>query len=66
MPVLTTGEVCRRLGVLPWQLHAAERRRFLDVPARVGQYRVYAEADLPRIREALVRAGYLRGEIAHA
>jgi hypothetical protein len=67
MSHLTTGDLCRRLGVLPWHVLAAIRRGYLAEPARVGIYRLWTEADLPRIREALVRAGYLTdAEIAHA
>jgi hypothetical protein len=63
LPTLTTGNVCRRLGVLPWQLNRTIRRGFLEEPPRLGCYRVFTESDLPRVREALTRAGYLPGEV---
>ena len=66
MPTLTTGDVCRRLGILPWQLLATIRRGYLPEPPRIARYRIHTEADLPRIREALIRAGYLREEVASA
>lgn len=63
-PTITTGDVCKHFGVLPWQVLQAIRRGFLDEPRRVGIYRVWHEEDLPRVRAALVRAGYVDEEAA--
>ena len=63
LPTYTSGDLCRLFGVLPWQLKQTLIRGFLDEPPRVGIYRVWTENDLPRVREALLRAGYLREEV---
>ena len=59
-PTYTTGDLAKRFGVAPWQIKQALLRGFLAEPPRVGIYRVWLEEDLPRVREALTRAGYLR------
>ena len=63
-PYLTIGPAARRLGCLPWQLRRLFERGLLPEPPRVGAYRVIAEEDLPRVEEALRRAGYIPA--AHA
>ena len=65
-PTFTAGQICKLYGILPWQLKQALVRGFLSEPPRVGPYRVWFEADLPRVREALIRAGYLHGEVTCA
>ncbi len=62
---ITTGMISKRFNVPVWQVLQAIRRGFLPEPPRVGVYRVWAEGDLPSVRVALVRAGYLReaGEV---
>jgi hypothetical protein len=40
---------------------AAVKRGFLAEPPRVGPFRMWTEADLPRVKAALVQAGYLEG-----
>jgi hypothetical protein len=67
MPVtFTTGDLCRRYNVLPWQVLQAIRRGFLQEPNRVGIYRYWTEADLPRVESALRAAGYLPAKKAKA
>ena len=56
---LGTGAVARELGVLEWQIVAAIKRGFVDEPPRFGRWRAWRRADLPRVREGLVRAGFL-------
>ena len=53
----TTGDLAQHFGVPSWRVLAAIRRGFLGEPERVGIYRVWTEEDLPRVREALVKAG---------
>jgi hypothetical protein len=65
-PTYTSGDLCKRFGVLPWQVMQVMRRGFLAEPSRIGPYRYWVEADLPRVEEALRRAGYLPREAAHA
>jgi DNA-binding transcriptional MerR regulator len=63
----TTGDLCKRFGVMPWQVLQLMRRGFLPEPPRVGIYRYWTEADLPRVEQALRAAGYLpQTEAAHA
>lgn len=59
---LTTGDVSQRVAVPAWRILAAIRRGFLDEPPRVARYRIWSEDDLPRVRAALVAAGYLADE----
>jgi DNA-binding transcriptional MerR regulator len=63
---LTIGAVAERLGVQPWQVRRLYERGLLPPAARVGAYRVVAPSELPVIRRALVAAGYLPKEVAHA
>lgn len=58
----TTGKLSAHFGVPQWQILQAIRRGFLAEPPRVGIYRVWSEAELPSVRAALVRAGYLPAE----
>jgi DNA-binding transcriptional MerR regulator len=58
-PVLPIGEVARRLGCEPWHIRRLIARGLLPEPGRVATYRVFREADLPRIQAAIARAGYL-------
>jgi hypothetical protein len=67
----TSGDLCRLFReegheLEGYQVLQAIRRGFLDEPPRVGIYRVWSEEDLPRVRAALVAAGYLREEVTHA
>jgi DNA-binding transcriptional MerR regulator len=59
-PYLTMGQVAARFGVRQDQVRNLYRRGFLPPAARVGAYRVVHEQDLPKVEEALLRAGYLK------
>jgi DNA-binding transcriptional MerR regulator len=63
-PWLTIGNIAARFGVPAWQVRRLFERGLLPPAARVGAYRVIAESDLPRVEEALRKAGYLRVEVA--
>jgi hypothetical protein len=56
---LTVGEVADRFGIQGWKLSRLFRRGLLPEPMRFRQYRMLPESDLPAIRAALVKAGYL-------
>jgi hypothetical protein len=56
----TTGQLARHFDLPAWQVARAIRRGFHPEPPRIGNYRLFTEADLPRVEEALRRAGYLR------
>jgi hypothetical protein len=58
----TSGDLCKRYGVLPWQILQVIRRGFLAEPPRIGCYRYWDESDLPRVETALREAGYLQDE----
>jgi DNA-binding transcriptional MerR regulator len=66
-PCLTVGAVARRFGCQPWQIRRLFERGLLPQAPRVGAYRVISLTDLPRVEEALRRAGYLpqEGEASH-
>jgi predicted DNA-binding transcriptional regulator AlpA len=57
--LLTCGEVATRIGVKDWQIRKLFSRGLLPTPARLGLNRIIAEDDLPAVREALARGGYL-------
>jgi hypothetical protein len=57
--LLTTGDAAQALGCREWQVSRLYERGFLPEPPRVGGKRVLTQADLPAIRDAAVRAGYL-------
>jgi hypothetical protein len=61
-PYLTVGAIAARLGCRPWQVRRLFERGLLPQPPRVGAYRVIPAADLPKVKAALCRAGYLVGE----
>jgi hypothetical protein len=58
--VLSIGAVAKRFGVPSWQVRNLYKRQLLPEPLRLGPYRAVLAADLPRIKEALERAGYLK------
>jgi len=62
----TTGALSKHFGVPVWQILQTIKRGFLAEPERVSIYRVWLESDLPVIRAALVKAGYLADEKAVA
>ncbi|MCI0462088.1 MAG: hypothetical protein L0Z62_34480 [Gemmataceae bacterium] len=61
-PYLTIGAVAQRFGCQPWEIRRLFERGLLPQAPRVGAYRVIAVTDLPRVEEALRRAGYLPRE----
>jgi hypothetical protein len=65
---LTVGAVARRFNCQAWQIRRLFERGLLPQAPRVGAYRVIAIADLPRVKQALRSAGYLRqdSEVPHA
>jgi hypothetical protein len=56
---MTSGQAAVHLGVREWQLVSLYRRGLLPEPQRLGRLRAIDADDLPRIRSALVAAGYL-------
>jgi hypothetical protein len=64
---LTIGAVAKHFACPTWQVRRAIERGLLAEPPRIGVYRIFLPADLPRIEEALLRAGYLPSvEVAYA
>lgn len=58
--MLTITDVARRLGIRPWQARRLFERNLLPPAKRASLYRIFEEADLPAIREAAEKAGYLQ------
>jgi hypothetical protein len=56
---LTVGQAALALKCREWQIDRLYRLRKLPEPGRLGRLRAINAADLPRIRAALVAAGYL-------
>ena len=63
---ITSGWICRKYGVLPWQIEYAFRRGLLRASGKCGRYRFWTKADLPHVEQALRQAGYLKAEAVHA
>jgi DNA-binding transcriptional MerR regulator len=61
----TTGQLARLLNCYPWQLQKLFDRRLVDEPQRVGNVRMYSEADVAAVKAALRRCGYT-AEASHA
>lgn len=61
---LTLTDAAARLGVEPWQVRRLHERGILPEPPRLGRNRLYTEADLDTLRQALQEAGYLKTEVA--
>jgi hypothetical protein len=57
---LTLGAAAARLGLPLWRLQRAFTLGLLPVPMRAGRLRLVPADQLPIIRAALERAGYLR------
>lgn len=58
--LLTLGDAATRLGCQSWQIRKMYTKGILPEPPRIGGVRVLAEADLPALRAALLKAGYLK------
>jgi hypothetical protein len=56
-----TTDAARALGVEPWQIASLYQRELIPEPPRVGPVRVLTPSDLPVLRAALEKAGYLPG-----
>jgi hypothetical protein len=59
MDVFLIGDVATRFGVPTWQIRRAISRGFLKEQPKLGPNRVFTIRDLPRVRKALLAAGYL-------
>jgi hypothetical protein len=57
---MDTTDAARVLGVEPWQVMRLYHRELVPEPPRCGNSRVLTLADLPVLRAALERAGYLK------
>jgi hypothetical protein len=56
---MAIGQVAKHFGVRASQVRRLFTTGVLPEPDRVGAYRVFWAKDLPKIREALKRAGHL-------
>lgn len=61
---LTLGQVAKLLGVRLWCIQRLYEADLLGAPDRIGILRVVTEEDLPAIRAALVKRGYLEANSA--
>ncbi|HEY7153807.1 MAG TPA: hypothetical protein VH575_07590 [Gemmataceae bacterium] len=59
-PGLTIGEVALRLNCQQWQIRKVCNLGLYPEPPRFGNQRAFRESDLPKIKEALRKAGYLK------
>jgi hypothetical protein len=58
----TIGAVARHFNVAVWQVRRVILRGLLPEPDRIGAYRVFTTAELPKVKAALIKAGYLRAK----
>jgi hypothetical protein len=63
--LLTIGDAAAHLGCREWQLRRLFSRGLVGEAARLGRTRIIPRAQLPRLRKALERAGYLEPLAAH-
>jgi hypothetical protein len=61
LDILTIGEAATELGLKDWRVSRLFERGLAPEPPRLGGRRVIRRCDLPALREAAVRAGYLPG-----
>jgi len=54
-----TRQAAERLGVATWCVRRVYARQLLEDAPRIGRTRVLSESDLPKLKAALVVAGYL-------
>jgi AraC-like DNA-binding protein len=57
---LTMGEVAERLHCQAWRVARVFQRGLLPETPRVGRYRVVREDQVPEVKRALEKAGYLK------
>jgi DNA-binding transcriptional MerR regulator len=55
----TLGKLAVRIGVSEWSLRNLANLNRIPY-TRAGTYRLFAEADLPTIRQVCIEAGYLK------
>jgi len=58
--LMTLGEVAAALGCQWWHVVRLYQRKLLPEPPRVGKNRVVRRQELPVVRSALKKAGYLK------
>jgi hypothetical protein len=56
---LTLGQAAAALHAQLWQVQRVIDRRLFPPPQRIGRLRVVGQDDLPALRVALQRAGFL-------
>jgi hypothetical protein len=64
--VMLLGEAADRLGVQSWRLARLFRQGHHPEPPRLGRYRVVRESELPALRAALLKAGWLKPRVGAA
>ena len=57
---LSVGDAGERIGVTAWQVSRLYERGFMTPAPRIGGRRIIPVADLPRLKEAARKAGYLK------
>ena len=58
--LLSTGQVADLLGMQTWRIQQLYKRELVPEPRRCGRWRMFAPEDIPIIREAAQKAGYLK------
>lgn len=55
------GDVARYFGVQLWQVRRLFERGILPEPGRIGRYRIILGMQMPKVKDALIKAGYIKG-----
>jgi DNA-binding transcriptional MerR regulator len=53
------GDVAAEIPMESWRLRRLADRGLCPAPKRVGRYRVFRREDIPAIREAAIKAGFV-------
>ena len=56
----STADVARQVGCRPWHIRRICEKGLLPEPPRVGRQRAFRPSDLPALRAALAKVGYLK------
>lgn len=57
--IFTSGQVAREFGALRSQIHSLSVKGLIPFQRTESGHRLYSESDIPTIREACEKAGYL-------
>jgi len=60
----TVPDLSKMFGCHDWQIRSVLARGLAPQPRRLGRYRVFTPDELPAIKAALEKAGYIGNDVA--